>query len=162
MHEATVKRPLSISGDSSSTSATITSETTNTTSAGSSSQPFGLGLSMKAKSGVLRSDKLKSHVHGTVTPGGILESRKEPTAGKDLHMDLAGLGQMGDAASHASMIMQSRQAKLQRWRPNSSGAQVRVALKIVLMASLTGPEQPAIALAACFQSINHSRRPGYV
>ena len=39
-------------------------------------------------------------------------------------MDLAGIGALGDAASHASMIMQSRQAKLQRWRPNSAGKQV--------------------------------------
>lgn len=36
-------------------------------------------------------------------------------------MDLAGIGALGDAASHATMIMQSRQAKLQRWRPGSAG-----------------------------------------
>lgn len=42
-------------------------------------------------------------------------------------MDLAGFSSVGDAASHASMIMQSRQAKLQRWRPTSAGRTVSLA-----------------------------------
>lgn len=37
--------------------------------------------------------------------------------------DLAGISGMGDAASHATMIMQSRQAKIQRW---GVGSNVRI------------------------------------
>ena len=55
--------------------------------------------------------------------------RLRSTTGKDLQMDIAGVSSLGDAASHASMIMQSRQAKLQRWRPSSSGTQVSPALR---------------------------------
>ena len=50
--------------------------------------------------------------------------RMRSVTGQDYAIDLAGIGSMGDAASHASMIMQSRQAKLQRWRPTSSGTTV--------------------------------------
>ncbi len=62
---------------------------------------------------------------GSVTPGAPAnQPRLRSTTGKGFQMDLAGIPGLGDAASHARMIMQSRQAKLQRWRPSSSGSQV--------------------------------------
>ena len=70
---------------------------------------------------------LLAHLHatsvsGSVTPGAPAnQPRVRSTTGKALQMDLAGIPSLGDAASHASMIMQSRQAKLQRWRPSSIG-----------------------------------------
>lgn len=41
-----------------------------------------------------------------------------------LTMDLAGVSAIGDAASHANLIMQSRHAKMQRWRPRGVGSPV--------------------------------------
>lgn len=41
-----------------------------------------------------------------------------------LTMDLAGVSAIGDAASHANLIMQSRHAKVQRWRPRGVGSPV--------------------------------------
>lgn len=63
---------------------------------------------------------------GSSTPGGFpsapIQSRLRSVAQKGgLAMDLPGVASaMGDAASHASMIMQSRQAKVQRWGPRNS------------------------------------------
>ena len=66
---------------------------------------------------------------GSLTPDPAAHiPRLRSTTGKDLQMDLAGFPSLGDAASHASMIMQSREAKLQRWRPSSAGHQVSPAL----------------------------------
>jgi hypothetical protein len=62
---------------------------------------------------------------GHMTPGGFPASaapiRSQSVARRSgLAMDLAGVtASIGDAASHATMIMQSRQAKVQRWRPRN-------------------------------------------
>jgi hypothetical protein len=79
----------------------------------SKTDAYGLGLSMQPPS-----------VHLAASTANLGKPRVRSTTGKEIQMDLAGVGAMGDAASHASMIMQSRQAKLQRWRPNSAGSQV--------------------------------------
>lgn len=95
---------------------------------------MGLGLDMPdfgADSAYPRSKALSvvasSYASGTMTPGAGPSSsqpKMRSSSGKALAMDLAGAPSLGDAASHASMIMQSRQAKLQRWRPNSAGRDV--------------------------------------
>lgn len=55
-----------------------------------------------------------------------------------LAMDLAGVSSaIGDAASHASMIMQSRQAKVQRWRPgnyNTIVSACRIPIGVLIIA----------------------------
>lgn len=76
--------------------------------------PFGLGLEMPSSS------------HPAAEPGSLTttSTRKrvfESDRDKGFALDLAGLGTMGDASQHATMIMQSRQAKMQRWRPGSAG-----------------------------------------
>ncbi|KAK4684867.1 serine/threonine-protein kinase RIM15, partial [Tremellales sp. Uapishka_1] len=83
---------------------------------------FGLGLDMPPVTSFLAPHVASVSASGSVTPGGVASRpRIRSTTGKALAMDLAGVPAMGDAASHASMIMQSRQAKLQRWRPSSAG-----------------------------------------
>ncbi|WVQ85691.1 hypothetical protein IAT38_007857 [Cryptococcus sp. DSM 104549] len=75
----------------------------------SDSASFGLGLSMPPAAA-----HLAPGASGTATPGAG-PARVRAGGEKGLAMDLAGIQGMGDAASHASMIMQSRQAKIQRW-----------------------------------------------
>lgn len=129
MHEATFKRPLSLLADP--LIPTEPSVQSGTTPAEGSlkSAPFGLGLNLPAPApkGTV-GENLTS-----ITPGGDTHPRQRSTTGKDLRMDLAGIGSLGDAASHASMIMQSRQAKLQRWRPNSAGKQVSTSATEAMM-----------------------------
>jgi hypothetical protein len=124
IHEA-MFRPI-VSPESGELSSSISPPTTgsaravsNGGSSPSSAAPaFGLGLNMPVQSALLAAPEAGS---GSLTPGAPgPRSRLRPTAGQALHMDLAGISALGDAASHASMIMQSRQAKLQRWRPNSA------------------------------------------
>lgn len=58
-------------------------------------------------------------------PGIPVRSRMRSVSHRGgLAMDLAGITSIGDAASHANMIMQSRQAKVQRWRPDTLGGYV--------------------------------------
>lgn len=55
-------------------------------------------------------------------PGIPVRSRMRSVSHRGgLAMDLAGITSIGDAASHANMIIQSRQAKVQRWRPDTLG-----------------------------------------
>jgi serine/threonine-protein kinase RIM15 len=124
MHEATF-RPI-VSPESGESTSSISPPTTGSARAVSNGGPspssatpaFGLGLNMPVQSALLAAPEAGS---GSLTPGAPgPRSRLRPTAGQALHMDLAGISALGDAASHASMIMQSRQAKLQRWRPNSA------------------------------------------
>ncbi|WWC60586.1 uncharacterized protein I303_103160 [Kwoniella dejecticola CBS 10117] len=85
---------------------------------------YGLGLSMPPATAFI----VPEGTGGAVTPGGLVgagASRVRSTTGQGIAMDLAGFPALGDAASHASMIMQSRQAKLQRWRPSSAGGQIQ-------------------------------------
>ncbi|KIR30593.1 hypothetical protein I309_00731 [Cryptococcus deuterogattii LA55] len=58
----------------------------------------------------------------TEKPGVAQLAHLKGTAGEKYGMagDLAGINGMGDAASHATMIMQSRQAKIQRWGVGSN------------------------------------------
>lgn len=58
-----------------------------------------------------------------------------------LTMDLAGVSAIGDAASHANLIMQSRQAKVQRWRPRGVGSPV--SSKAVCPADEIGKREPS-------------------
>lgn len=76
--------------------------------------PFGLGLEMPPvpRHGVEA---------GSLMSSGTLKQAFEGGSKAGFAMDLAGMGTMGDASQHATMIMQSRQAKMQRWRPNSAG-----------------------------------------
>lgn len=90
---------------------------------------FGLGLSMPPATAF----HVPKGVSGTVTPGAppAGSGRIRSTTEKGFAMDLAGGSPtLGDAASHATMIMQSRQAKLQRWRPTSSGKEVCAVCKL--------------------------------
>lgn len=81
---------------------------------------FGLGLQLPS----IPVHMASSSASGSMTPGAPAnQPRMRSTTGQGLQMDLAGISSLGDAASHASMIMQSRQAKLQRWRPSSAGYQ---------------------------------------
>ncbi|WWC88163.1 uncharacterized protein L201_003068 [Kwoniella dendrophila CBS 6074] len=122
LHEASLKAAIS------SMSPDISDSPTSLPSAPRSVEPspaavpkvssYGLGLSM--------SPNATDHTSGTVTPGGPIgpgSSRIRSVTGQGIALDLAGFPALGDAASHASMIMQSRQAKLQRWRPTSAGSQ---------------------------------------
>jgi len=86
---------------------------------------MGLGLNVLAASAHLPANDTIVDTSGGTSPGEIIPPQRSQS-GKAIQMDVANFGAMGDAASHASMIMQSRQAKLQRWRPNSSGKQVSV------------------------------------
>lgn len=97
-------------------------EATALTSGGlSRAAAFGLGLNIPP----LPAHLTTTSASGSLTPGAPANMpRVRSTTGKTLQMDLAGVPSLGDAASHASMIMQSRQAKLQRWRPSSAGNQV--------------------------------------
>ena len=62
-----------------------------------------------------------SRLDGNVTPGAAHPRLKAVGQRSGLAMDLAGVSAtIGDAASHATMIMQSRQAKVQRWRPRNA------------------------------------------
>lgn len=118
MHEASMR-----SGLSSSFAGSPPSWAVDPQAAGpSKSPPYGLGLNVPPAT----ARPSVPSASGSLTPGahpGHLP-RMRSTTGKALQMDLAGIPALGDAASHASMIMQSRQAKLQRWRPNSAGNQV--------------------------------------
>ena len=82
---------------------------------------LGLGLDMPQTAMRLANDESVDPAAPSQEPGA---PRMRSVTGQDYAMDLSGIGSMGDAASHASMIMQSRQAKLQRWRPTSSGTTV--------------------------------------
>lgn len=88
---------------------------------------FGLGLSIP--SGSSTAPFLSPVPQSTTTekPGMAQLSRLKGAAGEKRGMagDLAGINGMGDAASHATMIMQSRQAKIQRW---GVGSNVRLRL----------------------------------
>ncbi|OXC70861.1 hypothetical protein AYX13_00277 [Cryptococcus neoformans] len=83
---------------------------------------FGLGLSIP--SGSSTAPFLSPVPQSTTTekPGMTQLSRLKGAAGEKRGMagDLAGINGMGDAASHATMIMQSRQAKIQRWGVGSN------------------------------------------
>lgn len=83
---------------------------------------FGLGLSMPT--GSTTAPFLSSAPQSTATekPGVAQLAHLKGTAGEKYGMagDLAGINGMGDAASHATMIMQSRQAKIQRWGVGSN------------------------------------------
>jgi len=85
--------------------------------------PPGLGLGLDMPQTAIRLTGADVEPSGPSQDPGAPRIRS--VTGQDYAMDLAGIGSMGDAASHASMIMQSRQAKLQRWRPTSSGTSVR-------------------------------------
>lgn len=94
----------------------------------SSSSRFGLGLNMPSAGFLHPAAEVLGGQFSTENTS--TRSHLRSTTDKTLQMDLAGLTQLGDAASHASMIMQSRQAKLQRWRPNSAGNTVSDISKI--------------------------------
>ncbi|ORY28595.1 hypothetical protein BCR39DRAFT_559411 [Naematelia encephala] len=125
MHETTL-RPLIARDTTGSQASDLLSPppashslTSSPSSVPNSASPFGLGLQVQPASTYFPGTSLS----GSTTPGGVRDRpRLRSTTGKMLQMDLAGFGGLGDAASHASMIMQSRQAKLQRWRPTSSGS----------------------------------------
>lgn len=117
MHEASFKRPLSLLEESG--GSTLPEHASKRDG---KPPPFGLGLNMPSAI-PLETRKAEVIGSGSITPGALPQPRQRSTTGKELRMDLAGIGALGDAASHASMIMQSRQAKLQRWRPNSAGKQ---------------------------------------
>ncbi|WVF70959.1 hypothetical protein IAT40_005755 [Kwoniella sp. CBS 6097] len=123
MHEATLKS--AIAAQFTESSPHLPSDTTPESLAASvKTAGFGLGLSMPPATAFL----VPSSVSGTVTPGAPIGagSRTRSTTEQGIAMDLAGEPMIGgDAASHASMIMQSRQAKLHRWRPTSAGSQMR-------------------------------------
>jgi serine/threonine-protein kinase RIM15 len=92
--------------------------------------PPGLGLGLDMPQTAIRlTDAEAAETSGPSQEPGA--PRMRSVTGQDYAaMDLAGIGSMGDAASHASMIMQSRQAKLQRWRPTSSGTTVSLAIPV--------------------------------
>jgi len=92
---------------------------------------MGLGLNMVTADPRISMDESFGAPSGSITPGDLLPHHRS-TSGKAIQMDLAGFGARGDAASHASMIMQSRQAKLQRWRPNSAGKQVSLNVSVAV------------------------------
>lgn len=118
MHEASFQ-----SGFARSTSANWPAAQAQTTPS-TAIPPPGLGLGLDMPQTAIRlTDAEPSPT--TQEPGA---PRMRSITGQDYAMDLAGIGSMGDAASHASMIMQSRQAKLQRWRPTSSGTLVSFTL----------------------------------
>lgn len=92
------------------------------TSSTSTPSGLGLGFNMPPQTAVRvpRSDSSEE----TAKPDPSNLPRLRSATGHGLAMDLAGISSIGDAASHASMIMQSRQAKVQRWRPASAGLAV--------------------------------------
>ena len=108
-----------MSDSSSQWSPVSTTESTTSISTGPPKAATGLGFNMPPVTALLT--KTASTPSGRMTPDMHPVIRPKPTAAKGLHMDLAGLP--GDAASHANMILQSRQAKLQKWRPGSAGSQ---------------------------------------
>ena len=117
MHEASFQ-----SGFAKAASANWPPAQSQTTPSTAISPPaLGLGLDMPQTAIRLTDDESVEHGGPSQEPGA---PRMRSVTGQDYAMDLAGIGSMGDAASHASMIMQSRQAKLQRWRPSSSGTTV--------------------------------------
>lgn len=94
----------------------------NSTPGGGASTP-GLGLGFGMPQTALRVQETTSaQPIAKMDPSNL--PRLRSVTGQGLAMDLAGISSIGDAASHASMIMQSRQAKLQRWRPTSAGGPV--------------------------------------
>ncbi|WVR05595.1 hypothetical protein IAU60_002614 [Kwoniella sp. DSM 27419] len=128
MHEATLQAAMT-SGFTDTPPSLPSAPLTQSSSPASSgkSGSFGLGFSMPPSSALPNSHR--PHPSGSVTPGvpgPVSQPRNRSTTEKGIAMDLAGFPALGgDAASHASMIMQSRQAKLQRWRPTSAGNQTR-------------------------------------
>jgi serine/threonine-protein kinase RIM15 len=114
---------------------------------------LGLGLDMPQTAIRLTDDESVDPAAPSQEPGA---PRMRSVTGQDYAMDLAGIGSMGDAASHASMIMQSRQAKLQRWRPTSSGTTVSDSMALFSYADNTdwaGGKTPTSRI----QPINHCR-----
>lgn len=120
MHEATFKSGFAGKVDSSSWA-------TGLSGAGSIPEGIksaGLGLGFNVPQTAIRLDGTEgSGPSSKPNPHDL--PRLRSVTGQGLAMDLAGFSSVGDAASHASMIMQSRQAKLQRWRPTSAGGPVR-------------------------------------
>lgn len=119
MHEANFKSGFAGKVDSS-------SWTTGLSGAGSipeGTKSAGLGLGFDVPQTAIRLDGAEGSGPST-KPNPHDLPRLRSVTGQGLAMDLAGFSAVGDAASHASMIMQSRQAKLQRWRPTSAGGPV--------------------------------------
>ena len=123
MHEQHFKAGSSLLSDSSSqwSPASEAESSTSVSTAQSKNPALGLGFNMPPVTAILQKTHGLAPASGTLTPEIHEVLRPKHSATKGLHMDLAGLP--GDAASHANMILQSRQAKLQKWRPNSSGSQ---------------------------------------
>ncbi|WWC68367.1 uncharacterized protein I206_102292 [Kwoniella pini CBS 10737] len=121
LHEASLKSAISSMSPGLTDSSTVLPMPSHTTEPSPTTVPktssFGLGLNMPPATAFI----VPEGTSGTVTPGAAGPSRVRATTGQGIAMDLAGFPGLGDAASHASMIMQSRQAKLQRWRPTSAG-----------------------------------------
>ena len=130
----------------------------SSSSASTSTSPFGstrfgLGLNVQRKA---------ADFGAAVDPSGVISARTETslrqrsTMGQQLQMDLAGVPSLGDAASHASMIMQSRQAKLQRWRPSSAGTQASPVRVTAIDLLIPVPELPWRGfVTAVIQSVDY-------
>ena len=136
MHEQQFKPGSSFLSDSSSqwSPASEAESSTSVSTGQSKNLALGLGFNIPPVTAVLQKTHGLGAASGTLTPEIHQVLRAKPTRAKGLHMDLAGLP--GDAASHANMILQSRQAKLQKWRPNSAGSQVRAELSQVFLSEL--------------------------
>lgn len=123
MHEASFK-----SGFKAAASSWATPDTASTAPTTAIPQPgLGLGLDMP-QTAIRLTNEDASEFTGLPGGAGAPRVRSVTGQGPSYALDLAGVGSLGDAATHASMIMQSRQAKLQRWRPSSSGQPVSLCL----------------------------------
>ncbi|WRT65962.1 uncharacterized protein IL334_002913 [Kwoniella shivajii] len=120
LHEGALKSAIMTELTDSPTLRPSPPESTNP-SPTSKTSSYGLGLTMPPTTAF----SIPEGTTGTATPGALGAVRGRSITGQNIAMDLAGFPGLGDAASHASMIMQSRQAKLQRWRPSSGGSQTR-------------------------------------
>lgn len=120
MHEATIKSGFVATAESSNWKATASGRTGSTQA---SSQTSGLGLGFNIPHNAAHTPTSEPG-EATAKPDPSNLPRLRSATGHGLAMDLAGISSIGDAASHATMIMQSRQAKIQRWRPSSAGLMV--------------------------------------
>lgn len=145
MHEATFKRPLDLTDPpalwtASSASGSSTSSGQNNTEppTATADKKGSMGLGLNMPPGLARTSSSINTGPGTHGPAqsGLHQptQRFRSVTTKGLQMDLAGIPNLSDAASHASMIMQSRQAKLQRWRPSSSGSNVSICILFLVIA----------------------------
>lgn len=108
--------------------------TTKATLSRRSSPVAVLSPSSAAGSSSLADDRSSAGVGTSPTNhlDGVGSSRLRAASEKGgLTMDLAGVSAIGDAASHANLIMQSRQAKVQRWRPRGVGSPVSFLSEVV-------------------------------